>query len=176
MEVKIKSRNVEVTPSIREYLEKRLAKFEKLLGAEEAQAALSVTKERQRVEVTIPLNGIILRGEEEGYDMYTVIDNVSEKLENQVSRYKTRLSKKGRGPGKEARYAELTVQPEEEAAGEFPVRIKRFPVKPMPVEEAIMQMNLLGHNFFLFLNSEGERMSVVYRRLDGAYGLLEPEN
>ncbi len=175
MKVNVKARNLEVTLALREYLEKRLAKFEKLVGAEEAQATFSVIKDRHRVEVTIPLNGRILRGEEEGYDMYSAIDSVSDKLESQVQRYKTRLSKKGRGITKDAHLAALVSQPHPEEEDEFPVRVKRFPLKPMPVEEAIMQMNLLGHNFFLFLNADGEQMNLVYKRRDGSYGLLAPE-
>lgn len=178
MQVNIKARNFEVTPAVRQYLEKRVSKFEKLVDAEEAQATLSSVKETQRVEITIPLNGMILRGEEEGYDMYAAIDNVIEKLEKQFRRYKTRISKKGKGLNKEAHLEafESQLSLEDEDDDEFPVKVKKFPVKPMQVEEAIMQMNLLGHNFFLFLNSEDNNMNLVYRRKDGDYGLLAPEN
>ena len=177
MNINIKSRNLEVTTAIREYLEKKLTKLEKLIDADEALVTLSVTKERRRVEVTIPLkNGIILRGEEEGYDMYASIDSVAEKLESQIRRYKTRLSRKGHGTARGAEFNAMASQPPaEEEEAELPVKVKRFPVKPIPVEEAIMQMNLLGHNFFVFQNADTGNVNVVYRRNDGDFGLLEPE-
>ena len=177
MNINIKSRNLEVTTAIREYLEKKLTKLEKLIDADEALVTLSVTKERRRVEVTIPLkNGIILRGAEEGYDMYASIDSVAEKLESQIRRYKTRLSRKGHGTARGAEFNAMVNQPPaEEEESELPVKVKRFPVKPIPVEEAIMQMNLLGHNFFVFQNADTGNVNVVYRRNDGDFGLLEPE-
>ena len=177
MNINVKSRNCDVTPAIRQYLEKRLLKFEKLVDAAEAQVTLTTIKETQKVEVTIPLNGMILRGEEENYDIYSAIDNVVEKLERQFRRYKTRLAKKSKGVSKEAQFAVIASQPvaEAEEDEEFPVKIKHFPIKPMPVEEAIMQMNLLGHNFFLFLNSDDNHTNLIYRRNDGKYGLLAPE-
>ncbi|MEG1500711.1 MAG: ribosome-associated translation inhibitor RaiA [Clostridiales bacterium] len=176
MNVNIKARNLEVSPALREYLEKRLAKFEKLIGVSEAQATLSLIKGTRRVEVTIALNGVILRGEEEDYDMYAAIDKVVEKLERQVHRYKTRLSKKIRGIPKNVNLANYENKVDEIAeSDEIPVRVKHFGIKPMPVDEAIMQMNLLGHAFFVFLNAEDNQVNVVYRRKDGAYGLLIPE-
>ncbi|MGI5891414.1 MAG: ribosome hibernation-promoting factor, HPF/YfiA family [Bacillota bacterium] len=172
MQVNIRAKNLEVTPALREYLQKRLSKFEKMINAQEATATFIMTKEKQKVEITMPLHGIFIRGEEETYDMYTSIDNVVEKLERQVRKYKTRLLKKGRGLGKEIASG---VVDEEEFIDEVPVKIKKFPIKPMPVEEAIMQMNLLGHNFFVFTNCDNNAVNVVYRRNDGAFGLLEPE-
>lgn len=170
MKVNIKGRNLEITPALREYLEKRLSKFDKLTGSEEAVATLSVTKEWRRVEVTINVYGTIIRGEEEGYDMYTCIDNVIDKIDTRIQRYKSRLIKKGRNAKEEA-YA---IMPAEEVK-EIPIKTKRFPIKPIPVDEAIMQMNLLGHSFFVFLNAEDDKVNVIYKRKDGGYGLLEPE-
>lgn len=170
MKITIKGRNLEITPALREYVEKRLSKFDKLLDAQEATVSLFVIKDSHRVEVTIPYNGIIIRGEEESHSMYASIDNVAEKLESQIRKYKTRLIKKGRGAAKDV------VPVPVEYSDELPVKIKRFPIKPMPVEEAIMQMNLLGHSFFVFANVDNEKINVVYMRKDGAYGLLEPES
>jgi putative sigma-54 modulation protein len=173
MQVHIRAKNLEVTPALREYLQKRLSKFEKIINAQEATATFTITKDKQKVEITIPLNGIFIRGEEETYDMYNSIDNVVEKLESQVHKYKTRLLKRNRGLAKEL---SGSIVGAEDYIDELPVKIKRFSLKPMPVEEAIMQMNLLGHNFFVFTNSENNNVNVVYRRNDGAFGLLEPED
>ncbi len=101
MKVTVKGRNLEITPALREYLEKRLSKFDKLTGVEDAVATLSVNKERRRVEVTINVYGTIIRGEEEGYDMYTCIDNVVDKIDTRIQRYKSRLIKKGRNAKEE---------------------------------------------------------------------------
>jgi putative sigma-54 modulation protein len=114
---------------------------------------------------------MVIRGEEEGYDLFASIDSVTAKLETQIHKYRTRLIKKGRGE---------KLQPFEDALtyleDDRPVKVKHFTTKPMPVDEAIMQMNLLGHNFFVFINSEdGNIVNVLYRRNDGDYGLLAPE-
>lgn len=172
MQINIRSKTLEVTPALREYLEKRLSKFEKMIDIDNATATFKITKEKQKVEIMMITHGVLLRGEEETYDMYTSIDNVVEKIERQIHKYKTRLSRKGRGSHKDA----LPISEiDTEIVNELPVKIKSFPVKPMMVEEAIMQMNLLGHNFFVFTNSDNNLINVVYQRKDGAYGLLEPE-
>lgn len=170
MKLTYKARNMEITTSLRDYTEKRLAKFDKLIGAEEAVVAMQRIKDRNRLEITIPYNGVIIRGEEEGYDMYACIDIVAEKLESQIHKYRSRLIKRGRGAVKDV-YPEVPTYQEDD----LPVRVKQFTTKPMPVEEAIMQMNLLGHNFFVFINTEGNVINVLYRRHDGEYGLLVPE-
>jgi len=174
MIVNIKAKNMTVKPALKEYMEKRLSKFDKMLTVEEVSAAISVIKDTCRVEVTIPYRGVIIRAEEEGYDMYSCIDIVVEKLESQILKYKSRLNRKGHGTIRnEAPLSAFPASNEEES--EKPVRIKHFPIKPMPVDEAIMQMNLLGHNFYVFSNTDDETVNVVYRRKDGAYGLLVPE-
>jgi len=171
MLVNYKSRNLEISDALKEYTEKRLSKFDKLIGAQEAMVTMRCVKDRQRLEVTIPYNGVLIRGEEEGYDMYTCIDNVTEKLESQIHKYRTRLIKRGRGAKDAlADTPELHWQEDDQ-----PVKIKTFTTKPMSVEEAIMQMNLLGHSFFVFINTEGNVVNVLYRRKDGEYGLLTPE-
>ncbi|MDR2712591.1 MAG: ribosome-associated translation inhibitor RaiA [Clostridiales bacterium] len=174
MNITFKARNLEISPSLREYAEKRLEKFSRLLDVEEMNVVMILNRERHRLEVTMHVKGIIIRGEVEEYDMYACIDNVVEKLERQVYKYKSRLNRKGRGIVKEIPVAPVEW---EEAADEdeIPVRVKTFSFKPMPVDEAILQMNMLGHNFFVFNNDRTGAVNVIYKRNDGAYGLLEPE-
>ncbi|MCL2678205.1 MAG: ribosome-associated translation inhibitor RaiA [Clostridiales bacterium] len=169
MKITVKGRNLEVTPALRDYLEKRLNKFDKLMDVDEAVVVLQVNKERHKAEVTLSADNRILRGEQEGYDMYACIDSVAEKLENQFGKYKSRLSKKGRGN------KELPAAAYEALAEDAVIRIKSFSLKPMSAEEAVMQMNLLGHAFFAFTNEESSQVNVVYQRKDGGFGLLEPE-
>ncbi len=170
MLVHFKARNLEVTDSLREYTEKRLSKFDKLIGEAEATVTMRCIRDLQRVEVTIPYNGVLIRGEEQGYDMYACVDNVTEKLESQIHKYRTRLIKRGRGAKTEPAQPETHWLEDDE-----PVRVKTFPTKPMSVEEAIMQMNLLGHSFFVFFNLDTGLVNVLYRRHDGEFGLLVPE-
>ena len=173
MKFTFKARNMEITPALKEYAEKRLSKFDKLIHVDEAVVSMIMIKDRNRLEVTIPYNGVIIRGEEEGYDMYACIDNVVEKLESQIHKYRTRLMKRHRGGGhKEMPPIEPQIPDYQEDAE--PVKVKTFTTKPMPVDEAIMQMNLLGHGFFVFINSEDSNtVNVLYRRNDGDYGLIE---
>jgi len=161
---------MDVTPALREYVEQRLKKIEKCCEYPvSAHVTLRVERGRHIVEVTVPLNGMLLRGEEETGDMYSAVDLVLEKLEKQIEKYRTRILRRARGERVEEHGH---VEPGDEATV---VRVKRFAVKPMTVEEAILQMNLLGHDFFVFRNAESESVEVVYRRRDGNYGLLEPE-
>lgn len=173
MKIQVRGKNIQVTDALKEYVEKRLGKLDKYFEKPtEAVVTLVVEKERHRVEVQIPINGYILRGEEESADMYSSVDTVEEKLEKQINKYKTRLNKKTKG---------LTIRemasPSEPSVDEEPrlVRTKLFAIKPMLVEEAIMQMNLLGHSFYVFSNADTELVNVVYRRKDGNYGLIGPE-
>ena len=173
MRITVKGKNIAVTPALRQYVEKKLSKLERYFeNIDEAIATLSVEKERHIVEVTVPLNGgMLLRGEEETNDMYASVDLIMEKLERQIEKYKTKIARKM----KDGKLLDLAAG-QEKAAEEEPrlVRTKRFAMKPMPVEEAILQMNLLGHDFFVFSNAETEEVNVVYRRRDGNYGLIEP--
>jgi len=172
MNITFKARNMEISNALKEYAEKRFSKFDKLIKTEDAVVSMTAVKDRYRLEVTIPYNaGIIIRGEEEGYDMYANIDNVAAKLESQIHKYRSRLSKKGRGEKQQTLEASPAYFEDDQ-----PVKVKHFITKPMPVDEAIMQMNLLGHSFFVFINSEdGNTVNVLYRRNDGDYGLLVPE-
>jgi putative sigma-54 modulation protein len=187
MKFQFRGKNIQVTDGLKEHVEKKLGKLDKYFDVSpEAIVALIVEKERHRVEVTIPLNGYILRGEEESPDMYSSVDLVIDKIERQMEKYKTRLSKKVKGLSVRniATSAEKLLPgipgmptdsefPEEE--GPHLVRTKRFAFKPMMAEEAIMQMNLLSHGFFVFSNAETDEINVVYRRKDGNYGLIEPD-
>ncbi len=179
MKFEIRGRNIDVTDALRDYTTKRLSKLEKYIDEmKDVQVTLSVEGEGHKVEVTLPLNGMILRGEESSQDMYTSIDLVEEKLEKQIEKYKTKLYKQHRGAGlKKALQEEIKQElAKNDKVEKFKVlRTKRFALKPMDVEEAIMQMNLLGHNFFVFFEADSEEVNVVYRRNDGNYGLIEPE-
>ena len=170
MKINVRGKNIEVTNALKEYVEKKLVKLEKYLDLSEAQVTLVVVKDTHKVEVTIPVNGMILRGEEATGDMYASVDLVLEKLEKQINKYKGKLNKKARAEGKAVPAAEDQNYEEPEIK-----KTKRFAVKPMPVEEAVMQMNLLGHSFFVFSNADTEEVNVLYKRKDGNYGLIEPE-
>jgi len=164
--------------NVKAYAEKKIRKLEKFLeGATDVQVVLSVIREEHIVEVTVGFDGLLLRGEESTGDMYASIDLVVEKLEKQALKYKTRLSKALRN--KNRRLAEGKPAEQEQYPGEDEpkvVKTKRFPVKPMDVQEAILQMNLLGHDFFVFANSESnDAVNVLYRRKDGNYGLIDPD-
>lgn len=174
MKYQFRGKNIQVTEFIKEYVEKRIGKLEKYFENDpEAIITLIVEKDRQRVEVTIPINGFIVRGEEESSDMYSSIDMVVDKLEKQLNKYKTRFVRKRNGLSiKDLNQDRANT---EELENPQVMRTKRFAIKPMPVDEAIMQMNLLGHNFFVFSNADTEEVNVVYRRRDGNFGLIEPE-
>ncbi|MBC7341059.1 MAG: ribosome-associated translation inhibitor RaiA [Clostridia bacterium] len=179
MELITRGKNVPVTDALRDYAAKRLGKLERYLGSlDQVQVVFSVEGDRHVAEVTIPLNGLILRGEEETGDMYSSIDLVLEKLEKQIEKHKTKLAKRVREQGLKnlvnANNLALGEAEAEEQQRKI-VRTKKFPLKPMSVEEAIMQMNLVGHSFFVFANAETDEINVVYRRRDGNYGLIEPE-
>ncbi|QGU00393.1 Ribosome hibernation promoting factor Hpf [Candidatus Syntrophocurvum alkaliphilum] len=178
MKLDIRGKNIDLTDALKDYTTKRLSKLERYIDdVKEAQVALSVEGEGHKVEVTIPLNGVILRGEEATDDMYSSIDKVIDKLEKQIEKHKTKLYKRHRGVGLKQGIQE-EIQKElnkEDKTEKFKVvRTKRFAMKPMDEEEAIMQMNLLGHSFFVFFNAETEEVNVVYKRVDGNYGLIEP--
>ncbi|MFZ5942826.1 MAG: ribosome hibernation-promoting factor, HPF/YfiA family [Bacillota bacterium] len=176
MNIIIKGKNMEVTPALKEYVEKKVGKIQKYFEGElEATVTLVVEKDLHRIEVTIPIDGIILRGEEQTNDMYASIDNVLEKVERQVRKYKTRINKQIRNFSVLDLVPNGNKSPDDTIEQPMIVRTKRFAVKPMPEEEAVMQMDLLGHNFFVFLNADTEEVNVVYKRKDGNYGLIEPE-
>lgn len=178
MAINVRGKNIEITPALKEYVAKRVGKVTKYfetLG--EITVVLTVEKGRHIVEVTVPINGMLLRGEEATADMYASIDLVIEKLEKQIEKYKTKLARKLRGgifKGEFAAAAPAVPDAVEHEELKI-VKTKRFAVKPMNVEEAILQMNLINHDFYVFSNAQTEEVNVIYRRKDGRYGLIEPE-
>lgn len=172
MAITVRGKNIDITPALKDYVEKRVGKITKYFeNLGEITVVLTVSKGRHIVEVTVPVNGMLLRGEESTSDMYTSIDLVIEKLEKQIEKYKTKIARQLKHSGfKFEAPAQVPADTEE-----FVVKTKRFAVKPLNVEEAIMQMNLINHDFYVFTNSDTEQVNVVYRRKDGAYGLIEPE-
>jgi putative sigma-54 modulation protein len=173
MKLEMTARNLEISDDLRTYVEKKLSKIGKFSDkSAPAQVVLKNEKGRYIVEITLPFDGMFVRGEEATGDIYSSLNLAVEKIERQLNKYRTRLQRRKR----EGR-AQVRSLPEEAAGANEPglVRVKRFNIKPMPVEEAILQMNLLGHDFYVFTNAETERVGVVYRRKDGNYGLIEPE-
>ncbi|WNQ11608.1 ribosome-associated translation inhibitor RaiA [Paenibacillus aurantius] len=182
MNYTIRGANIEVTEALREYVQKRIGRLERYFEAPpiaDVNVTLSVTKAGHSVEVTIPLPGVMLRAEVKDGDMYASIDLVTEKLERQIRKLKTKANRRirqesGMRSFKEEDEVAAALMHEEEDDFEL-VRTKRFNLKPMDVEEAILQMNMVGHNFFVFANSgDSEQVNVVYKRNDGTYGLIEP--
>lgn len=171
----ISGKNFDVTEALKERVNKKLGKLEKFFNSgTEAHVTMSVQKNRHILEVTIPSNGITLRAEVTGEDMYGCIDKAEDILERQIRKNKTRLEKKLHSGAFKPEYFNADVHVEEETDFQV-VRTKRFAVKPMPVDEAILQMNLLGHEFFMFTNAQTNQVNVVYKRKNGGYGLIEPE-
>ena len=160
--------------SLKDRAEKKLSKLERYFS-QEPEAIVRFKQQRggrNIAEITMSVNGLILRAEENSNDMYLSVDRAVDKLESQIRRYRTKMGKQLREARAEA---PVEVEPVYEEANFDVVRTKRFAVKPMDVDDAITQMELLGHNFFLFLNAENNSMNVLYRRNDGSYGLLVPE-
>ncbi|MDQ0204260.1 ribosome hibernation-promoting factor, HPF/YfiA family [Pectinatus haikarae] len=173
----IRGKNIEITPALRDYVEKKVGKVTKYFDTVgEITVLLTVIKGRHIVEVTVPVQGILLRGEESTMDMYTSIDLVIEKLERQIRKHKTKLERRFRnGSFKIEAVPPISADESAGSEDEYPVvKTKRFAVKPMDVQEAIMQMNLINHEFFVFRDAKTEEVNVVYRRKDGNYGLIEP--
>ncbi|WP_166243660.1 ribosome hibernation-promoting factor, HPF/YfiA family [Paenibacillus turpanensis] len=185
MEYIIRGDHFEVTEALKDYTQKKIKKLERFFNTplDEANVTLSVVKNKHVVEVMIPLSGVMLRAEERSEDMYASIDKVLDKLERQVRKYKTKINRQfrqDRGKGaliKEnfdninSRAAEQAIEEDDELEL---VRTKRFTLKPMDIEEAILQMNMIGHDFFVFSNAVSNQVNVVYKRQDGKYGLIEP--
>ncbi|WP_027416179.1 ribosome hibernation-promoting factor, HPF/YfiA family [Aneurinibacillus terranovensis] len=183
MQYNVRGENVEVTPALRDYAEKKVGRLERYFENTSSiicNITLRVLRGEQTVEVTIPMPGVILRAEDTHSDMYAAIDIVVEKLERQIRKHKTKINRRHRQTGGlNQLFADdapvLEHAGEAESDGLAIVRTKRFNLKPMDAEEAVLQMDMLGHNFFVFSNAENNEVNVVYRRKDGRYGLIEPE-
>ena len=173
MRINVKAKNTQVTEPLTDYIEKRFSKLEKYFVNSDlaGTVTLIVEKGEHRVEATIPLNRYILRAEESSNDMYASVDGVVDKLERQIHKYKTKVNRKGNVQTFAEVIAEAQATPVEE---EKVIKTKTFVLKPMDEEEAIMQMELLGHDFFVFLNAANNGVNVVYKRKDGQYGLIVP--
>ena len=176
MNIQFVGKNVEVTDALREVTEKKLNKLEKYFQESiEGNVTFSTQKNNKTIEVTINIPGTIIRAEETSDDMYASIDKSVDVLERQIRKYKTKLQKKYK-EGQTIRFENvLPLKEEEEDDKPNIVRTKRFSVKPMSSEEAILQMELLGHNFFVFREGDTNQIGVIYKRKDGNYGLIEPQ-
>lgn len=171
----ISGKNFDVTEALKDRVSKKIGKLDKFFSPQtEAHVTMSVQKNRHILEVTIPASSITLRAEVAGDDMYACIDKAEDILERQIRKNKTRLEKRLHAGAFKPEFFNSDVTVEEETDFKV-VRTKRFAVKPMPVDEAILQMNLLGHEFFMFSNADTNQVNVVYRRKNGGYGLIEPE-
>ena len=170
----IVGRNLEVTPGLRSAVEDKIGKLAKYFNPDtEVHVTLSVEKERQKIEVTIPVKGNIIRSEQVSSDMYVSIDLVEEIIERQLKKYKNKLiDKKQSSPYFRQEFIEKDYMDDEEVQI---LRSKKFDIKPMYPEDACVQMELLGHSFYVFCNAETDQVNVVYKRKGNTYGLIEPE-
>ena len=173
MNITVYGKNIQLTDALKDVTNKKISRLEKFFNKEvEIKVVLSVEKLRQKVEVTIPFNGRIIRVEESSDDMYSSIDDAVESLEKQIRKHKTKLQDK-KHSAESIKFE--NVEPLDEEDDFKVVKTKRFAIKPMSVEEAVLQMDLLRHDFFVFLNADTEEVNVVYKRKDSNYGLIEPE-
>ncbi|WP_430790975.1 ribosome hibernation-promoting factor, HPF/YfiA family [Virgibacillus flavescens] len=183
MKYNIRGENLEVTSSIRDYVQKKISKLERYFDtppASDVHVNLSVYNDEQRIEVTIPMTNLLLRAEEQHIDLYAAIDLVVDKLERQIRKYKTKVNRRSRQNGAAKHiFAELEKEQYNEEAESDEIEIvktKRFNLKPMDSEEAVLQMDMLGHAFYVFTNALSGDTNVVYRRKDGRYGIIEPNS
>lgn len=170
----ILGKNIDVTPGLKTAVEDKIGKLEKYFTPEtEVHVTLSVEKDRQKIEVTIPMKGNIIRSEQVSNDMYVSIDLVEEIIERQLKKYKSKITDKQQSANYfKQEYLDNDYMDEEDVKI---IRSKKFDIKPMYPEDACIQMELLGHNFFVFCNAETDQVNVVYKRKGGTYGLIEPE-
>ena len=174
MNLVISGKNIDITEGLRSAIEEKIGKLERYFNdSTEVHVTLSTEKERQKIEVTIPMKGSMIRAEEISKDMYVSIDLVEEVIERQLRKYKNKLI------DKEQTAAQLSKDfIDEDSYDEEEIQIirsKKFAIKPMDAEEACVQMELLGHNFFVFRNADTDEVNVVYKRKGNTYGLIEPE-
>lgn len=172
MRVTISGKGMEVSDYLKDLATKKVSKLRRYFDENtEAQITMSIQKSRHIVEVTIPFDGVVLRGEESSGDMYASVDGVVKKLEKQIHKHRTALKKRLRDDAFSKKYDTFEIDEKSPAI----VRTKRFVVKPMDIEEAKMQMELLGHQFFVFRNAKTNEINVLYQRHDGDLGLIEPD-
>ncbi|MDD6667871.1 MAG: ribosome-associated translation inhibitor RaiA [Lachnospiraceae bacterium] len=175
MKLQITGRNIELTDGLKAAVEEKLSKLDRYFKEDTpARVTMSVEKERQKIEVTIPMKGKIIRSEQVSNDMYVSIDLVVETIERQLRKYRHKLVDEKQDARKQFREEFI----EKDAGDEEEIRIirdKKFDIKPMYAEDACIQMELLGHDFFVFKNAETDEVNVVYKRRGNTYGLIEPE-
>ena len=174
MNLVISGKNIDITEGLRSAVEEKIGKLERYFtDTTEVHVTLSTEKERQKIEVTIPMKGNMVRAEETSKDMYVSIDLVEEVIERQLRKYKTKIVESKQSA---AEFSKMYIDNDYDDEPEIKiVRSKKFGIKPMDPEEACIQMELLGHNFYVFSNSETDEVNVVYKRKNGTYGLIEPE-
>ena len=171
----IVGRNIEVTPGLRAAVEEKIGKLDKYFNPDtEVHVTLSVEKDRQKIEVTIPVKGSIIRSEQVSNDMYVSIDLVEEVIERQLKKYRTKLVTKQQNAAAVFKQDFLDEKSEDDEEIKI-IRTKKFDMKPMYPEDACVEMELLGHDFYVFINAETEDVNVVYKRKGNTYGLIEPE-
>lgn len=171
----ISGKNIEVTEGLKTAVYEKIGKLEKYFTSDtEVHVTFSVQRDRQKIEVTIPMKGSIIRAEQVSTDMYVSIDLVEEIIERQLNKYRTKLIEQQQAA---INFNSSFMEEEEDAPEEAIniIRSKRFAMKPMDAEEACIQMELLGHNFYVFRNAETNEVNVVYKRKGNTYGLIEPE-
>lgn len=178
MKIIISNKNMTLTDNLRDLFEKKAGKLERYLR-QDTEVLVTFSREgtRETIEVTIPFEGGLLRAEETGYDVYAAVDAVLEKIEKQIRRHRTRLERRLKEDAfsfAQPVYFEADEEDEEDEQVRI-VRTKRFAIKPMDALEAVEQMRMLGHTFFVYQDAETEAVNVVYKRRDGTYGLIEPE-
>lgn len=175
MKYNINGKNIELTAALENAVEEKIVKLDKYFNDNvTAQITLSVEKLSHIIEITIPFNGSVLRAEVEGRNMYNIMDDAVAVIEKQVNKFKNRLRDKHR-TGSVSEFTPSFLEEADSAEGEIKIdRTKKFAIKPMSAEEAVLQMELVGHNFFVFFDSETEEVNVVYKRKNGTYGLIEP--
>lgn len=176
MKITLRGKNIEITEAIEEKVSEKLSKLDKyFIVSENVEAKVLVRTYHygQKIEVTIPTEYVLLRAEVVDQDLYNAIDLVIDKLEGQIRKYKTRLNRKSKD--NKLAFNLASIEPLEEEEEDVLVKTKTITPKPMDMEEAIMQMELIGHSFFVYRDTETDAISIVYRRNDGNYGLIETE-
>ena len=173
MEILVRGNKIDITDAMKDYVKEKLSKLEKYTIDDNVKATVlvKVRNYTQKVEVTIPLKTLILRAEEESEDFYSAVDLVVNKLERQIRKNKTKLKKKEKTGIKEINIDDIIDLSDEKSV----IKRKKIEIKPMNLDEAILQMELLGHNFYMYKDSELEKIALVYKRNDGEYGVIEEE-
>lgn len=175
MKYNISGKNIELTVALENAIHEKIVKLDKYFNdSVTAQVTLSVEKLSHIIEITIPFNGSVLRAEVEGKNMYNIMDDAVAVIEKQVNKFKNKLRDKHRNTGSEFTATFLASDEDDTDAVIKIDKTKKFAIKPMNAEEAVLQMELVGHNFFVYLDSDTEEVNVVYKRKNGTYGLIEP--